>query len=104
MPSNACAPAIPVASAVVGAVATPRAIAHSRVTVDPVVRGGAIEGGVDPPRDLSHFRELVSMVDVVLLAPEVGEVGGGVRPAEGDCAASCAFRRLTTRSMVSARR
>ena len=61
VPSNARAPAVPVASAAVGAGAGPRAIAPSRMPVDPDVRG-AVEGGVSQPRALPHVRELVSMV------------------------------------------
>ena len=82
MPSNARVPVVPVASTAVGAGAGPRAIAHPRMPVDPVVRG-AVEGGMGQPRALSHVRELVSMVAVALLAPEVGEVGRGIRPANG---------------------
>ena len=82
VPFNARAPAVPVASATVGAGAGPRSITHARVPVDPVVRGAG-GGGVGQPSALSHVRGLVSLVAVALLAPEVGEIGAGIRPADG---------------------
>ena len=61
VPSPARAPAVPVISATVGAVAGPKAIGDSQVSVPwesvrPVVRGG-VEGGVGLPRALSGVRE-----------------------------------------------
>ena len=79
VPSPARAPAVPVVSAAVGAGADRRAIFNSRVSMDPVIRGAG-GGGVGQPRALSHVQGLVSLVAVALLAPEVGEVGAGIRP------------------------
>ena len=106
--SHVRAPAVPVVSAAVGAVAGSKAIGDSRVSVPrgsvgPVVRGG-VKGGVGLARALSDVGEPVSLVARVDLALAVTAILGRIMPENGGGGASCAFRRLITRAIVCTRR